>query len=165
MIKHNTDGTNNLVGILSMLCLFLLYSVFILYTLYSFIRVYKQIIYEDSSTFKSRICFEYISNKVRQVRSTDSVFVEDFDGNSCLTIYDNNGYCNKIYCFDGNLMELYCERDVSLSASAGNKIIDVDCLKFIPIDKDIIQIDLQLDSGLHMRHFLKIAVEGNAREK
>ena len=128
-IKHHIDG-------LIALRLFGVFAVCVLAVLLTGADAYRRLTQRDRAAYDRRTCVQYVATRVRQADALDRVAVEDFNGISCLTLQDGDGYVTRVYCYDGYLMELYCGVDVELEPGDGEQIIPAGGL------------DLSLEDGL-----------------
>lgn len=128
-IKHHIDG-------LIALLLFGVFAACVLAVLLTGADAYRRLTQRDRAAYDRRTCVQYVATRVRQADALDGVTVEDFSGISCLTLRDGDGYVTRVYCYDGYLMELYCDADVELDPEDGEQIIPAGGL------------DLSLEDGL-----------------
>lgn len=122
-VKHQIDG-------IAALLLFSIFAVCILSVLLSGADAYRRLTQRDLASYDRRTCLQYLSARVRQADSQDSVTVEDFDGVSALRLADGQGYYTWVYYYEGAMMELYSSGDDGLTPADGEPIMAVQQLDF-----------------------------------
>lgn len=125
----NSNSTQTLKG-MDLLFSMLLFLVFILCAVFTILigsRVYENIRARNDQAFYSDTAMGYITNKVRQCDSADSVAVREIDGCDVLilsTYTEWAVYETWIYTMDGSLKELFSEKDSGLSLEDGLDIME-----------------------------------------
>lgn len=128
-MKHNAKHRS--ISSLAALLMLLVFAVALLAVLLNGADVYARLNARDSQSYDSRTCVQYLTTKVRQAQSGESVAVDSFgDGNS-LTIteaIDGTMFHTQIYCYNGWLMELFTVANAGLLPSDGEKILPAEGL-------------------------------------
>ena len=74
---------------------------------------------------------QYLATRVRQADSRDSVSVDpDFGGVPALVLEDGYGFATWVYCYDGQLMELYAAVVSGMSPGDGAAMMPLSGLDF-----------------------------------
>ena len=100
-IQHHMDG-------LLLLLLFGVFAVCVLSVLLSGADAYQRLTQRDQCAFDRRTAAQYLATRVRQADAAGGVAVEEFGGVRSLVLDAQSTYPTWLYCYDGQLMELYC---------------------------------------------------------
>lgn len=120
-------------------------------------QTYKSAVGIQSRNNRTRATLSYITSAVRAADASGAVRVEDGtldDGTKTqiLALDDGDtGYCLRIYCKEGNLMEEYARTDGQLSPSAANAVGQTELFK---VEKNGQVLRVRTDDGsvlLHLR--------------
>lgn len=120
-------------------------------------QTYKSAVGVQSRNNRTRATLSYITSAVRAADASGAVRVEEakFDDGTktqVLVLDDGDtGYCLRIYCKEGNLMEEYARKDGQLSPSAGNAVGETELFK---AEKSGQLLRIRTDEGsvlLHLR--------------
>lgn len=115
-IQHHMDG-------LIALLLFGVFAVCVLAVLLTGANAYRRLTQRDQSAYSRRTCAQYIATRVRQ--ADGRVSVESFGGTDALVLKERQGtYLTRIYCYDGYLMELYCDQEAVMEPRDGEHIME-----------------------------------------
>ncbi len=92
--------------------------------------VFERIFSRSETAFNSRTCVGYIYTHIRSCGSPEDIYVSGFSG-SCLEIPDESGeFVTKIYCHQGWLTELFCEKGSELSPEDGERVMKLESILF-----------------------------------
>lgn len=100
-IQHHIDA-------LAALLLFGVFAVCVLAVLLSGADAYQRLTGRDQNAFDRRTAVQYLATRVRQADAAGGVAVEEFGGVRSLVLDAQSTYPTWLYCYDGQLMELYC---------------------------------------------------------
>ena len=122
------------------LVLFLLFGVCIITVLLLGARTYRGQIRRDREDFVQRTAVHYLTTRIRQNDDSETWKIGSFE---CLdeadegdTLYfyktiGNETYCTRIYCYNGQLYELFSlANDNSFAREDGEKLISVESIRF-----------------------------------
>lgn len=87
--------------------------------------VYRKIVTTADETELERTALSYLVNQVR--RGDCGIEVGSFGGTDAIVI-DDGDYMTILYCYDGQLRELYTEQGTGLGAEDGTEILELDTL-------------------------------------
>lgn len=113
---------------------FFLLLVFIMFTIMlagTGAAVYKNSAAHLNENYTSRTAIAYISEKIRQHNSQDSIFLSDLEGTQALVLkemIEEEAYFTYIYYYDHALCELFVHADTEPKLLSGSKIIELDGL-------------------------------------
>ena len=127
---------SRLLEILPNFLLFFLFTCCMFLVLLSGAKIYKNVTGVMEEQFGIYTCTSYVSAKVRHYDRVDAVSVETFHDTDAILLKEDihdKEYLTYLYFFDGHLMELFCEAELDLPLSAGQKIMPLDSLS---ISKD-----------------------------
>lgn len=95
--------------------------------------VYRAVASTADENYTQRTALSYVANQVRR-GSSAPVAVGQFEGLSALRLSeagdDGSVYVTYIYCYDGQLRELYTELGSGLTAADGIALMELDSLGF-----------------------------------
>ncbi len=111
-----------------LLCVF---AIMILSVLLSGAGAYQRLTVRGQESYDSRSCAQYVTTRLRQAPSAESVELRTFGGSDCLCIFEEiegEEYLTRVYCHDGWIMELFTSADGDFAPGDGEKIIKADSL-------------------------------------
>lgn len=138
-VKHQIDG-------IAALLLFSIFAVCILSVLLSGADAYRRLTQRDLASYDRRTCLQYLTARVRQADSRDSITVEDFEGAGALRLADGQGYFTWVYCHEGAMMELYSSGEDGLTPADGEPIMALQQLDF-SLDQGLLTIETTDEQG------------------
>jgi len=114
----------------------------------------------STQAFCERTLMSFLAEKLRQGDGSGDIYVGEFDGINALFIestLQDTLYTDIIYCYDGALCELFCEKGTDFSHKDGTKLIEVGSVIFSEPESGLIYIEATGTEGktsfLHL--FLK----------
>lgn len=122
---------NNQRSVCALAALLLLgvFAVSILSVLLAGTGTYRRLTRRDQYAHDSRTCAQYLATKVAQAYAPHEVWVQSFDGSDALVIHrevDGQDYLERVYCYEGWIMELFAPADSHMDARDGEKIMQAD---------------------------------------
>lgn len=129
MGKRRNTWIANYASILALLCIFIIGSLVLMNV---GVHVYKNIVENNAQNFRLRASLSYVATKVRQYDTADTVFVREEDGIPMLVFaeeLEGATYLTRIYCYDGNMMELFQEEGLEHDLNDGFEIMELDDLQ------------------------------------
>ena len=126
MSKRRNAWIANYASMLALLCVFIIGSLALMNV---GVHVYKNIVENNAENFRLRASLSYMATKVRQYDAVDTISVQEEEGVPMLVFQEElegATYLTKIYCYDGNMMELFqeegLEHDLQIEQQ-GNQIL------------------------------------------
>ena len=129
-MNRERNSKFDLLAVLLLLCVF---SVAILSLLLTGAKSYRGLTQSGKAVQDSQTAALYLSNRIFQAESKDSLDTESHGSVQCLCIYEQAGgqcYVTRVYCYDGWIRELYSAADVDFDPKAGEKVIKAQALSF-----------------------------------
>lgn len=126
MIKRRNRWIANYACILALLCLFIIGSLVLMNV---GVHVYKNIVEHNAENFRLRTSLSYVTTKVRQFDQNGRIEVKEEDGVPMLCLkeeLDSGSFTTMIYCYKGNLMELFHEDGLEYKLADGFEIMELD---------------------------------------
>ena len=160
----NEKNNRHIVDILFVIALFGIFVLSAVFLISIGANIYSKTMSNMNSNFNSRTAVAYITEKVRQSDSTDSISIGSFDGNNAIIISSTiNGkeYTTYIYEFGGKLMELMVRSDLTLTPSAGQKLLDVNEFTITSVNPNLAHISLRLDNDEDYDFYISIHSGGH----
>lgn len=136
--QHSADS-------LFSMALLLIFTVFTLMLGGMGAAVYKNSVAHLNENYTSRTAIAYISEKIRQYNSSDSIFLSSVGGSDALVLKDTTEdevFLTYIYYYDGALRELFVRQETLPDAATGNAVVEL--------------------AGLEIKHAEDAGVPGNA---
>ena len=130
MRERNTHGTLSTIAIVGLAGLFLLVCSFLAL---SAGQVFQRIDNESADHDTIRILRGYLTNQIRRHDTDGSISVRPFgDGDA---FYLNEGeFSTVIYCYSGNLMELFADPNVETEPQFGDIVAPAESLQIAVAD-------------------------------
>lgn len=126
-IQHHMDA-------LIALLLFGVFAVCVLAVLLTGADAYRRLTDRDQNAFDRRTAVQYLATRVRQ--ADGGVAVESFDGVTALKLDAESSYPTWLYCWNGQLMELYCYYEERPGPEDGSALMALE------------DLDVELEDGL-----------------
>lgn len=89
--------------------------------------VYRSAVAASDAQYTVRTAVSYLANQVRQGDRADSLFVTAFGDGDALMVTEGD-YYTLLYCYEGQLRELYAETGSGMTAADGLPILALDAL-------------------------------------
>ena len=141
MNKH--AESRHMIDILFVLSLFCVFASSSVLLIIFGADIYKKTVHQMDSNYSSRTSIAYITEKVRQSDTCDSIQITSQDGTSILmmtsTINDIT-YATSLYEYDGYLYELFSRTDIELPLDAGQPVMELHNLSFSQLTPNLLKI-------------------------
>ncbi len=108
---------------LAALLVFALFAICLMLVLLTGAGSYRRLADRGEAGFAQQTAAQYISTRFHQGREPE---IQDFGGCQALVFgetYGSQTYLTRVYCLDGNLMELFSAESARLSPEDGEKIL------------------------------------------
>lgn len=145
----NKDAkTKHIVDVIFVLVLFAVFTASALVLVILGANVYKETVKNMSHCYDTRISTSYITQKVRQNDSYDSVSVGKLLDTDALIFSHTIGeetYSTYIYCHEGYLKELFMRTDTDIGVSpllAGSNIMKADSFVIESVNDSLLHITI-----------------------
>lgn len=164
MRKTVKNHTVDVIFVLAIACAF---AASILMVLMLGVNVYGNIQKTSDVNFNERVCLSYITAKVHGNDSAGEVRTGYFDDVPALFLdqeYDGTYYNTVIYAYDGQLMELFCEKDrmadLGLTPESGTAVLAVDSVTFKKVAPNLLSVNYVDANGGDGSTFINLRSEG-----
>ena len=120
--------------------LFFLFACCMFFVLISGAKSYKNVTAVMEEQFSVNTCISYITAKVRHYDSEGAVTtgkIGDTDALLFRETIQGEEYLTYLYCYDDNLMELFCSADMEMMPYDGQQIMKLDTLELSEEDNMI----------------------------
>lgn len=84
--------------------------------------IYRSAVATADENFARRTAMSYLVNQIHRGDRADGVAVEPFGSDMALSLYEGD-YITLLYCYDGQLMELYTEVGTDLKPEDGVAVL------------------------------------------
>lgn len=138
-IQHHMDA-------LIALLLFGLFAVCVLAVLLTGADAYRRLTDRDRAAFDRRTAVQYLATRVRQADTAGGVAVESFDGVTALKLDAQSDYPTWLYCYDGQLMELYCYFEERPGPEDGQPLMELGGLE-VTLEDGLLTLGLTQPGG------------------
>ena len=120
---------SRLLEILPNFLLFFLFACCMFFVLMSGAKLYKNVTAVMDEQFSVNTCISYVTAKVRHYDEEGAVSVGKIGQEDALLLketIDEEEYLTYLYCYDGNLMELFCSAEMEVSPFDGQAVMPLD---------------------------------------
>lgn len=118
--------TSQSISALAALLMFGVFAAGILCVLLGGADSYRRLTQRDRLSHDARTCAQYMATKIRQAPSPEGIVLSTFGDGDALVIVQNveqAEYCTRVYCHDGNLMELFTAADGQFAPEDGEVLM------------------------------------------
>lgn len=115
--------------------------------------VYQKVVAASDTNYTHRTGLSFLVNQLRR-GDNGAAQVTSFGGQDALFLYDGYGYVTALYCYDGQLRELYMAQDAALQPEDGMEILPLQSLK---ITQEGALIVLSADDGTGVLRTVTVA--------
>lgn len=132
----------DILFVLSLFCVFAASSVLLI--LFG-ADVYKKTIHQMDSNYTTRTSIAYITEKIRQSDTRDSIqitYQNDTEVLMLTNIINEIPYATSLYEYNGYLYELFARTDIVLPLDAGQPVMEIRALSFSRLTPNILEIHL-----------------------
>lgn len=141
-MKKRTEHRHmiDILFVLSLFCVFAASSVLLI--LFG-VDIYKKTVHQMDTNYTSRTSIAYITEKIRQSDTANSILITTQDDIQVLMLTNNiDGitYATSLYEYDGYLYELFARTDIELPLDAGQPVMELQQLSFSQISPNILEI-------------------------
>ena len=130
--------------------LFFLFACCMFFVLISGAKSYKNVTAVMEEQFSVNTCISYITAKVRHYDSEGAVTtgkIGDTDALLFRETIQGEEYLTYLYCYDDNLMELFCSADMEMMPYDGQQIMKLDTLELSEED-NMIHFSCEINGNL-----------------
>jgi len=117
----------HMVDFLFVIALFFVFALSALMLVMIGANVYKNTVNNMSVNFNSRTSYAYITEKIRQNDSYESVSAGDYQGLDAIIlkqVINDTDYYTYLYQYDGYIKELFIKEGADIDPSAGQNILE-----------------------------------------
>ena len=146
---------------ISGLFLFLLIGFFAIMSItlvLSGMQIYRQVTLQADENVEKQLALSYLNNKVRAYDGSGAVFVDTRDGISMLCLrerLDDEDFETLIYAYEGELCEQFTYMDEDFDPELGDRIVEVQSVRFEQIGPNLLRVDVILTDGSeHTTHMV-----------
>ena len=123
---------SRLLEIVPNFLLFFLFACCMFFVLISGAKSYKNVTAVMEEQFSVNTCISYVTAKVRHYDSGGAVTIGEIGDTEALLFKEKikgEEYLTYLYCYDGNLMELFCSADMEMMPYDGQQVMKLDTLE------------------------------------
>ena len=138
---HKKTATRHMIDILFALSLFCVFAFSSVILILFGADIYKKTVATMDSNYASRTSVAYITEKIRQSDTYDTIFIDHTAGYERLMMtreIDGLTYATSLYEYNGYLYELFARTDIDLAADAGQQVIPISQLDFYLISDSLL---------------------------
>lgn len=151
----------DMTGLLALL-VFAVFMVSVLLVLLSGADTLKRINHRDRRSYHQRTAVQYISTRIRQADSAKAVSCHNADELNTLVLterIEGVDYETRIYCCEGYLREMFCEKGSQLPPEFGEEILPMESFQ-AELKGNALQVKLGLPGGDREELFLLLRSQG-----
>ncbi len=142
---------NHTIDVVFVLCLMFLFIFSALSVIAIGASIYKKNVAFMSENNSHRIACAYVTEKIRQSDINGDIKVEEIFGKNALVMTEKINdidYNTYIYDFEGNLMELFAQADLTVFyPQSGQSIMEIKSFDIEAISDDMFSVKFVFDSG------------------
>ena len=130
-MKEKNNGFQ-INGIL-VLVLFGIFAVLVLMVLLTGAGAYRRLTERGQAAYTDRTIMQYVTTRVRQADQSGGIAVGEFYGIETLELYEtleDRTYVTRIYCYEGQVRELFSEAKIEFLPSDGECLLEADRMSF-----------------------------------
>lgn len=128
-MNRRTDSRHS-IDIIFLVVIFLVFTFSALSALLLSVNFYQNTVEKSERNEAARAAVAYIREVVHQNDEAGAVSLAEFDGIPCMKIRQGEDYCLYLYLKDCELRELYTKEGANVSASDGQKLLELKMLTF-----------------------------------
>ena len=140
----------HVIDLLFPIALFLVLAASSLFVVILAANVYRKSVSWEKANYRGRTCLSYVTEKIRQSDEHGGIEVGSFDGMPCLALHQRFGekpYVTYLYSYEGQLCELFIQEGLSMRASDGQKILEVEGFRVEEKEAGIFRISCMDEKG------------------
>ena len=114
------------------------------------VRAYRNVNEAAAMNSDGQIALSYLQNKAHSWDREDAVLLESRDGTEVLTLrerIDGVDYETRIYYYDGNLCECFCEADEPFDETLGEALAPLDAFSMELVKPWLLRVTLKPSGG------------------
>ena len=160
------NGKLNVDSILA-LVLFGVFAVCVLLVLLQGARCYERLTRRGQDSYNERTAVQYIITRVRQADAAGAVSLGMTDGIQTLQLtesIDGENYVTRVYCYNGEIRELFSAEKFTFSPQDGQSIIAAEDLGF-ELDGSLLKINIVYPDGGSAQFCVNIRSGGGSYEE
>ena len=133
----------HLIDILFLLSLFCVFAISSVILILFGADIYQKTVSQMDNNYTTRTSIAYLTEKIRQSDSADSIVISQYDGTDVLmltTDIDGTTYATSLYEYDGYLYELFSRTDIELPLDAGQPVMEIKKLCFKKCNDNLLKV-------------------------
>lgn len=146
----NQKQEHHIIDILFVIALFCMFALSAIFLISVGADIYGKTVSHMESNFNNRTAFAYVTEKIRQADSADTVDVSSLDNIPALTItrtINDTRYITYLYQYENQLKELMVREDTPLGPSAGQDILTISNFTPKQISKNLYSFSFTTEDG------------------
>lgn len=143
-------GKSHSFDLIFVLGLFGIFAVSAVVVMLIGISVYRDTVSNLNNHFSNRTASAYVTQKIRQNNSDGRVAAGEIEGLPAVVIAGEGTAANTttyIYCYDGQLMELYIRNGTDANPQSGQEITEIKSLNVEDAGNNILRLTIVDSSG------------------
>lgn len=159
---------NHIIDTLFVIALFCLFALSAIFLIMIGANIYGRTVNNMEKNFDNRTALAYITEKVRQSDSADSLCIGTFHECPALIItsrIEGTEYCTYLYEYEGCLREIMVHKGMTPDPGIGQTIIAVSGFSLIPVNDHLINCTITIDPAQSYNLYITVHSGGLANEK
>ena len=165
----NQKQEHHIIDILFVIALFCMFALSAIFLISVGADIYGKTVSHMESNFNNRTAFAYVTEKIRQADTTDTVSIGSLDDIPALTItrtINDTRYITYLYQYENQLKELMVREDTPLSPSAGQDILTLHSFMPMQINENLYSFSFTTEEGDNRSFYVSTkSTGGTAYEK
>lgn len=141
-------SNRHIIDVLFVIGLFSIFALSAVFLITIGADIYRKTVTHMDENFNTRTSLAYLTEKIRQADHENRISLGSLEGHPSLILRSESGgtaYRTYIYEADGNLQELMMREDLTLSASAGQSILEVEDFSITLINSHLLKCSIRTD--------------------
>lgn len=141
-------SNRHIIDVLFVIGLFSIFALSAVFLITIGADIYRKTVTHMDENFNTRTSLAYLTEKLRQADHENRISLGSLEGHPSLILRSESGgtaYRTYIYEADGNLQELMMREDLTLSASAGQSILEVEDFSITLINSHLLKCSIRTD--------------------
>lgn len=141
-------SNRHIIDVLFVIGLFSIFALSAVFLITIGADIYRKTVTHMDENFNTRTSLAYITEKLRQADQEDRISLGSIEEHPALILRSESGgitYRTYIYEADGSLQELMMREDLTLSAAAGQPILEVQDFALTRINSHLLKCSIRTD--------------------
>lgn len=168
MKRNKQIFQSHMTDFLFIITLFGVFTVSALFAVVIGANVYRSTTQQMDANYSKRTATAYITEKVRQHDTTDSMEIQTIDGICCLIFHEtfnDEAYSTYIYADDGYLKESFVKDTLGFSSDYGENILEIRDFSIASVSDNTLSMSITDINGNTTHAYITVRSQVNGGEQ